>query len=70
MGAEFVSAQRLSADVLVIGGASLDRLYFGGRSKRSAGGAGMYTAAAAQRAGARAAMFAPLPQPMPEPLRP
>ncbi len=70
VGAEFVSAQRLSADVLVIGGASLDRLYFGGRSKRSAGGAGMYTAAAAQRAGARAAMFAPLPQPMPEPLQP
>ncbi len=70
VGAEFVGAQRLTADVLVVGGASLDRLHFSGSSLRSAGGAGLYTAAAAQRAGARAAMFAPFPWPMPEPLRP
>ena len=60
----------MTADVLVVGGASLDRLHFCGRSESSAGGAGMYTAAAAHRAGARVAMFAPLPRPMPAQLQP
>ena len=69
VGAEFVGARILAADVLVVGGASLDRLYFGGRSERSAGGAGMYTAAAAHRVGAQVAMFAPLPHPIPGPLQ-
>ena len=52
VGPEFVGARRLTADVLVVGGASLDQLHFRGRTERSAGGAGMYTAAAAHRVGA------------------
>ena len=56
--------------LLVIGGASLDVLHFRGRTVRSAGGAGLYTALAARRAGARVTMFAPLPEPMPAALRP
>jgi ribokinase len=55
--------------LLVVGGASLDVLHFGGRTVRSAGGAGLYTALAAHRAGARVTMFAPHPSPMPEELR-
>lgn len=58
------------ADVLVVGGASLDILHAGGQTFRSAGGAGLYTAAAAARAGARAAMFAPRPDPVPDVLQP
>lgn len=69
VGPEFVGARRLTADVLVVGGASLDQLHFRGRTERSAGGAGMYTAAAAHRVGAQVAMFAPLPHPMPEALQ-
>jgi sugar/nucleoside kinase (ribokinase family) len=61
-----VAAPRL----LVIGGASLDVLHFRGRTVRSVGGAGLYTALAAQRAGAMVTMFAPRPEPMPEALRP
>ena len=57
-------------DLLVIGGASLDLLHFKGQSVRAAGGAGMYTAAAANRTGARVAMYAPHPHPMPEALQP
>ena len=60
----------LLADILVIGGASLDILHFGGRTVHSAGGAGLYTAAAAARAGVRSAMYAPRPQPAPAPLQP
>lgn len=60
----------MNTDLLVIGGASLDILHFGGRTVRSAGGAGLYTAAAAVRAGARAAMFAPRPDPTPDTLQP
>ena len=51
--------------LFVIGGASLDRLHFAGRTARSAGGAGLYTALAAGRAGARVTMVAPRPEPMP-----
>jgi ribokinase len=51
--------------ILVVGGASLDRLHFAGRTERSAGGAGLYTALAARRAGARVTMLAPRPEPMP-----
>lgn len=61
-----VAAPRL----LVIGGASLDVLHFRGSTVRSAGGAGLYTALAARRAGARVTMFAPRPSPMPEALVP
>ena len=45
-------------DILVIGGAPLDVLHFGGKTVHSAGGAGLYTSAAAARAGVHAAMFA------------
>jgi sugar/nucleoside kinase (ribokinase family) len=56
--------------LLVVGGASLDVLHFAGRAERSAGGAGLYTALAALRAGARVTMLAPRPEPMPEALAP
>lgn len=57
-------------DVLVIGGASLDVYHLvNGQTVPSAGGAGLYTALAAHTAGARAGMFAPRPDPMPEELR-
>jgi ribokinase len=56
--------------ILVIGGASLDLLHFGGQTVTSAGGAGLYTAAAVGRSGGSAAMLAPRPDPVPESLRP
>jgi len=58
-------------DVFVIGTASLDTLHLaGGRTVFTGGGAGLYTALAAHRAGARVGLFAPKPEPLPEPLRP
>lgn len=57
-------------ELLVVGGASLDVIHVAGEKRRSAGGAGLYTALAAHRAGARVTMFAPLPRPMPEQLAP
>jgi sugar/nucleoside kinase (ribokinase family) len=59
---------REAPGLLVVGGASLDLLHFAGRSERSAGGAGLYTALAARCAGARVTMLAPRPDPMPEDL--
>lgn len=56
--------------LLVVGGASLDQLSFRGQTVRSAGGAGLYTALAARRAGAEVTMFAPRPEPMPAELAP
>ncbi len=56
--------------LLVIGGASLDVLHFRGRTVRSAGGAGLYTALAANRAGTRVTMVGPRPAPMPAVLEP
>ena len=56
--------------LLVVGSPSLDLLHFGGRSVRSAGGAGLYTALAAQRAGAEVTVVAPRPDPMPPELEP
>jgi sugar/nucleoside kinase (ribokinase family) len=58
------------AHLLVIGGASLDVLHLGGRGIASAGGAGMYTAMAAQRCGVAVSLFAPRPVPLPDVLRP
>ena len=59
-----------SLDLLVIGGASLDTYHLAnGQTVRSPGGAGLYTALAAACSGARAGMFAPRPDPMPEPLK-
>lgn len=51
--------------LVVIGGASLDVLHFAGRTARSAGGAGLYTALAAHRAGAAVTMIGPRPDPVP-----
>ncbi len=64
-GADGLPAPHLT----VIGGASLDLLHFAGRSERSGGGAGLYTALAAARAGAHVTMVAPRPDPMPEKLQ-
>ena len=60
-----------SIDLFVIGTASLDTLHLAnGLTVQAAGGAGLYTALAAWRAGARVGLFAPKPEPIPEPLRP
>ncbi|MBP7687431.1 MAG: hypothetical protein KA765_05975 [Thermoflexales bacterium] len=57
-------------NLLIIGGASLDVLHLAdGQSVKSAGGAGLYTALAAARAGAQVAMYAPHPAPMPAELQ-
>lgn len=56
--------------VTIIGSASLDRLYVHGEWHTSIGGAGLYTALAAHRAGASVTLFAPRPEPMPEALAP
>lgn len=53
-------------NLLIIGGASLDVLHLAdGQSARSPGGAGLYTALAAAKTGARVSMYAPQPDPMP-----
>jgi sugar/nucleoside kinase (ribokinase family) len=56
--------------ILVIGGASLDVLHLPGGPVFTPGGAGMYTAMAAQRSGAEVTLFAPRPSPLPAPLEP
>ncbi len=62
--------------ILVIGGVTLDRLHFAGEmpnageTATAAGGAGMYTALAARRAGGNVTLFAPRPDPLPERLSP
>lgn len=58
------------AHILVIGGASSDILHLAGGTIDSAGGAGMYTAMAARRSGARVSMFGPRPEPCPQRLLP
>lgn len=58
-------------DVFVIGTASLDTLHLAdGRLIKCAGGAGLYTALAAARAGATVGLVAPKPQPLPDVLQP
>ncbi len=59
----------MSERVVVVGGASLDTLHFRGQIVRSAGGAGLYTALAAHRAGAQVTMIGPRPDPMPTELK-
>lgn len=54
-----------SPRLLVVGGASLDRIHVHGEPVATPGGAGLYTALAAARAGVRVTMLAPLPDPMP-----
>ena len=58
-------------DVFVIGTASLDVLHLAdGRTAHTAGGAGLYTALAAHKSGARTGLYAPQPEPVPELLQP
>ena len=59
-----------SARLLVVGGASLDRIHVDGEPVATPGGAGLYTALAAARAGADVTMLAPRPDPMPAELAP
>jgi sugar/nucleoside kinase (ribokinase family) len=59
--------------LLVIGLTSLDVLHFPaatGQASHAPGGAGLYTALAARRAGATVTLLAPKPQPIPELLQP
>jgi sugar/nucleoside kinase (ribokinase family) len=60
--------------LLIIGTASLDRLHLPTQGPaevaQAAGGAGLYTALAAHRAGSRAHLWAPRPDPMPPLLQP
>jgi sugar/nucleoside kinase (ribokinase family) len=59
----------MSPQLTIVGGASLDVLHLRDGSRHpSAGGAGLYTALAAQRAGATVTMIAPRPAPMPREL--
>lgn len=58
------------SEILVIGGASLDVLHLSGQTVTAAGGAALYTAAAAWRVGAAVTLLAPRPDPMPEFLQP
>jgi ribokinase len=57
-------------EILIIGGVTLDRLHFGGRSAEMPGGAGLYTALAAARAGAEVTLFAQRPALLPAALQP
>lgn len=56
--------------LLVVGGASFDVLHLEDRTVESVGGAGMYTAMAAQWCGAQVSLFGPRPEPYPERLQP
>ncbi|MCB0955505.1 MAG: carbohydrate kinase family protein [Ilumatobacter sp.] len=67
----WLAAQRAGrARLLVVGGASLDRIHVHGEPVSTPGGAGLYTALAAARAGAEVTMLAPFPDPMPVELAP
>jgi ribokinase len=55
------------ANILVIGCASNDALHVVGKTYRTIGGAGLYTALAAARVGAATTLLAPYPDPLPEP---
>ncbi|MEZ5298299.1 MAG: hypothetical protein R2697_19115 [Ilumatobacteraceae bacterium] len=59
-----------SPKLLVVGGASLDTIHVDGVPVATPGGAGLYTALAAARAGAQVTMLAPRPDPMPAELAP
>jgi ribokinase len=53
-------------DILVVGTASTDTLHIGGQMHHTIGGAGLYTALAAQFAGANATLLAPRPIHIPQ----
>lgn len=57
------------SDVLVIGVVSIDQLHIDGKTFHTVGGAGMYTAMAAQSGGASVELFAPRPRNMPSILK-
>lgn len=58
-------------DILVIGTVSLDTLHLAdGRTVQTLGGAGLYTALAAQRMGGDVGLFGPKPEPLPAMLAP
>lgn len=59
------SIQSPSQPIGVIGTASYDILHVAGNVIHTIGGAGLYTALAAYRAGARAHLMAPRPEPLP-----
>lgn len=56
-------------NLLILGVTSLDDLHFGVYRESTMGGAGLYMALAAWRAGAAVTLCAPKPQPMPERLQ-
>ena len=58
------------SSILIIGAASLDTLHIREKTYSTAGGAGLYTALAANVAGAATTLFAPKPDPMPAALQP
>ena len=62
--------RRINLSVLVIGTASLDILHVAGQTAHTIGGAGLYTALAAYRAGASTGLCAPRPEPMPRRFQP
>ena len=62
--------ENLMPKILVVGSASLDTLIINDQPVPSAGGAGMYTAMSAHRAGANVTMFGLRPNPVPEVLAP
>jgi ribokinase len=57
-------------NIVVVGTASLDVLHLGEQTVSTIGGAGLYTALAAARAGATVGLCAPRPVPMPPALQP
>lgn len=57
-------------EILVVGGASHDRLHLGSGPVETTGGAGLYTALAAHRCGANISLLAPRPEPCPSSLQP
>jgi ribokinase len=56
--------------ILVIGSVSLDEFHLAQGRVQVAGGAGLYSAAAAQRSGAEVTLLALRPEPVPQPLQP
>jgi len=60
---------RLMHDILVVGTASVDTLHIGDRVHHTIGGAGLYTALAAQFAGASVTLLGPRPIHMPQAFR-
>ena len=64
------SRDRMTPEIGVIGTASLDVLHLGEKTVSTVGGAGLYTALAAAKAGAAVVFCAPRPAPMPAALRP